>query len=92
MPVFALDSEIHYEQGQEYGNLYVNHYVLEHALDSKHEYIEGTAHMNFTDLPLFAPPLAAMLGTGTVDATECVESMNAMVLEFMNHYLMESGE
>ena len=92
VPVFALDSEIHYEQGQEYGNLYVNHYVLEHALDSKHGYIAGTAHMNFTDLPLFAPPLAAMLGTGTVDATECVESMNAMVLEFMNHYLMESGE
>lgn len=92
IPVFALDSESHYSQCQEYGNLYVNHYVLEHALDAKHEFIAGTAHMNFTDLPLFAPPLAAMLGTGTVDATECVETMNAMVLEYMNFYLAGSGE
>ena len=92
VPLFALDSESHYEQGQKYGTLYVNQYVLEHALDAKHEYIAGAAHMNFTDLPLFAPPLAAALGTGTVDATECIETVNAMVLEYMNCYLMGSGE
>ncbi|MBO5154266.1 MAG: dienelactone hydrolase family protein [Eubacterium sp.] len=88
VPLFALDSESHYYyEGQKYGNLYVNHYVLEHAVDAKHEFIAGAAHMNFTDLPLFAPPLASMLGTGTVDATECIETMNAMVLEYMNCYL-----
>ena len=43
-------------------------------------------------VPLFAPPLAAALGTGTVDATECIEAVNAMVLEYMNYYLMGSGE
>lgn len=89
VPLFALDSESHYYEGQKYGNLYVNHYVLENALDAKHEYIQGAAHMNFTDLPLFAPPLASKLGTGTVDATECIETMNAMVLEYMNCYLSE---
>ena len=52
----------------------------------------GAAHMNFTDLPLFAPPLASALGTGTVDATACIETMNAMVLEYMNCYLAGSGE
>ncbi|MCI5828454.1 MAG: hypothetical protein MR020_09570 [Lachnospiraceae bacterium] len=87
VPLFALDSESHYYEGQKYGNLYVNYYVLEHALDAKHEYIPGAAHMNFTDLPLFAPPLASMLGTGSVDATECIKTMNAMVLEYMNCYL-----
>lgn len=92
VPLFALDSESHYEQGQKYGTLYVNQYVLEHALDAKHEFIAGAAHMNFTDLPLFAPPLAAMLGTGTVDATECIEAVNEMVLEYMNCYLMGSAE
>lgn len=92
IPVFALDSESHYSQCQEYGSQYVNQYVLEHALDAKHEYIPGAAHMNFTDLPLFAPPLAAMLGTGTVDATECIETMNEMVLEYMNYYLAGSVE
>lgn len=92
VPLFALDSESHYEQGQKYGTLYVNQYVLEHALDAKHEYIAGAAHMNFTDLPLFAPPLASALGTGTVDATECIEAVNAMVLEYMNCYLTGSGK
>lgn len=81
MPLFALDSESHYKQGQKYGTLYVNQYVLEHALDAKHEYIAGAAHMNFTDLPLFAPPLAAALGTGTVDATECKKTPISGVLQ-----------
>ena len=92
VPLFALDSESHYEQGQKYGTLYVNQYVLEHAMDAKHEYIAGAAHMNFTDLPLFAPPLAAALGTGTVDATECIEAVNEMVLEYMNCYLAGAGK
>lgn len=91
VPLFALDSESHYYEGQKIGSLYVNHYVLEHALDARHEFIAGAAHMNFTDLPLFAPPLASLLGTGTVDATECIETMNAMVLEYMNCYLAGSG-
>ena len=61
-------------------------------MDAKHEYIAGAAHMNFTDLPLFAPPLAAALGTGTVDATECIEAVNEMVLEYMNCYLAGAGK
>ena len=38
--------------GQEYGVLYVNSYVIQNAVDSRHEYIAGAAHMNYTDLPL----------------------------------------
>lgn len=87
VPIFAMDSESHYYEGQEYGVLYVNNYVLQNAVDARHEFIAGAAHMNFTDLPLFAPPLASLLGTGTVDATECIEAMNEMVLEYMNCYL-----
>ena len=41
---------------------------------------------------LFAPPLAYALGTSTVDATACIETVNEMVLEYMNCYLMGSGE
>lgn len=87
IPVFAMDSESHFEDGKQYGVLYVNNYVLENAKDARHEYIAGAEHMNFTDLPLFAPPIANMLGTGTADATECIMEMNAMVLEYMNCYL-----
>ena len=87
VPVFSLDNEEHYFGGQEYGVLYVNNYIIRNARDSRHEYISGAAHMNYTDLPLFAPFLASKLGTGSIDATECIETMNGMILEFLNCYL-----
>lgn len=87
VPIFSLDNEEHYYGGQEYGILYVNNYVIQNAIDARHEYIAGTAHMNYTDLPLFSPFLASLLGTGTVDKTECIETMNEMVLEYMDCYL-----
>ena len=43
-------------------------------------------------VPLFAPPLAYALGTSTVDATACIETVNEMVLEYMNYYLAGSVE
>lgn len=87
VPIFSLDNEEHYFGGQEYGVLYVNSYVIQNAVDSRHEYIAGAAHMNYTDLPLFSPFLASLLGTGTIDKTECIETMNKMILEYMDCYL-----
>ena len=48
--------------------------------------------MNFTDLPLFSPPLAGLLGTGKRDARECIMTMNRVVLEYFDYYLKEKGE
>lgn len=48
--------------------------------------------MNFTDLPLFSPPLASLLGTGNVDARECIETMNSIILQFFDYYLKGQGE
>ena len=56
-------------------------------VDGKYQYVEEPY-----PVPLFAPPLASALGTGMVDAPECIEAVNAMVLESMNYYLMGSEE
>jgi hypothetical protein len=48
--------------------------------------------MNFTDLPLISPFLADMLGTGSVDAGECIDTMNGIILRFYDCYLKNEGE
>ena len=92
MPILAIDTEYHYTEAQKYGNLYVNNEVLSNAVDSHHTYFKDSGHMNFTDLPLFAPALADLLGTGEIDATECIKTTNEIVLEYMNHYLKGEGD
>lgn len=87
VPLMVVDNEEHYKQGDDSGLLYVNGFILENAVESTHTYIAGSGHMNFTDLPLFSPVLSSLLGTGTVDATECVLEMNEMVLQFFDTYL-----
>jgi predicted dienelactone hydrolase len=54
--------------------------------------IRGSGHLNFTDLPLFSPALARMLGTGQADSRYCIETMNQIVLEFFNHTLKGRAE
>lgn len=69
------------------GQEYVNFYVGERATDYHYQVVEGAGHLNFTDLPMFSPILAKMLGTGNIDAKECIVYMNQMILDFFNHYL-----
>lgn len=92
VPLLAIDNEEHYEEGKSVGKLYVNTAVLENAIDSRHTYFVGSGHMNFTDLPLFSPVLASLLGTGTIDETECVETMNEIILAYFNYYLKGQEE
>ena len=92
VPILAIDTEYHYTEAQNYGNLYVNNEVLSNAVDARHTYFKNSGHMNFTDLPLFAPALAEMLGIGEIDATECIKTTNEIVLEYMNHYLKGEGD
>lgn len=92
VPLLAVSNEEHYFEGKELTEVYVNTFVLENALDAKYTYFKGSGHMNFTDLPLFSPALASMLGIGVVDAEECVVTMNQMVLDYFNCYLKDMGE
>jgi dienelactone hydrolase len=87
VPLLNLYNESHYE-GTEYNNMSASAIAVE-AYDVV---IRGAGHLNFTDLPLFSPTLARMLGTGEVDSRYCIETMNHSVLEFFNYTLKNSGE
>lgn len=93
-PLLCFDSEAHHKSrvmSAKQGVPYANNVVLEHAADGYSTYIAGTGHMNYTDLPLFSPFLADMLGTGEVDAEACITKMNAVTLHFFDCYLKGSG-
>lgn len=70
---------------------YVNVYTMNHALNGKVTVIDGTAHMNLTDLPLFSPTLAKMLGTGDRDSREAIEITNECVREWFDAYVKGDG-
>jgi len=87
VPLLSFNSQSHQDSSDEAGPLYVNNVVLANALDGQYTCIEGSGHMNFTDLPLFSPILASLLGVGEVDATECIVTMNEKILGFFDCYL-----
>ena len=92
VPLLMLSNENHHGDFQQYGSLYVNGLVLANAKDASYTYFKGSGHMNFTDLPLFSPFLASLLGTGDVDAKECIQTVNELTLQFFDHYLKGQGE
>ena len=92
VPLLAIDNEEHHTQAEELGALYVNHEVVKNAVDGRETYFKGAGHMNFTDLPLCSEPLAAYLGTGSIDKTKCIEETNAIVLQYFDHYLKGKPE
>lgn len=93
VPVLDVNSRAVYEEASS-GTLsqeYVNFYMGKNAADFHAVIFEDAAHLNFTDLPLVSPILAGMLGTGKVNARECIENMNEMVLHYFDYYLKDSG-
>ena len=91
-PLLMISSESHQAAMDRYGTDYVNMAVLANAKDGRYTYFVGSGHMNFTDLPLFSPFLASKLGTGSIDAKKCIETMNGIILQFFDHYLKDAGE
>lgn len=92
VPLLAINKEDHQKDIEKYGTSYVNGYVLANAKDASYTYFKGSEHMNFTDLPLFSPFLASNFGMGSIDAKECIKTMNGIVLQFFDHYLKGQGE
>ena len=94
-PLLSFDNEEHHFssiEAREKDMPYANNIVHDNAVCSYRTYIPGTGHMNFTDLPMFAPPLAKMLGTGSVDPEECMMTVNRITLEFFDSFLKGKGE
>lgn len=96
VPVLDMNSQAARDQIAELqkehqGWEYVNDYMGRHALDYREVVIPDAGHLNFTDLPLISPVLASMLGVGEVDAKECIENINEIVLTFFDEYLKGEG-
>lgn len=90
-PILLVSNEEHHNQAIAVGDNYVNNVILDNAPNSSYTYFKGSGHMNFTDLPLFSPVLASILGTGTIDSTTCITTMNSIVLNFYDYYLKDKG-
>lgn len=94
IPLLSLDNARHWEESYvgERETDYVNKYVLDNAVDGREAHFDGTEHMDFTDLPLFAPALAKMLGKGDVNSSEFIPEINGIILNYFNCYLKGEGE
>ena len=92
VPLLNLYNDSHYEDAQQAGTAYNNLSASTHAKEAYDVLIDDSGHLNFTDLPLFSPALASMLGTGEVDSRYCIETMNQIVLDFFNHTLKDAGD
>lgn len=87
VPLLNLYNESHYADAHSQGASYANLSASAHAQEAYDVVVRGSGHLNFTDLPLFSPTLAGMLGVGSVDSRYCIETMNQIVLRFFDHTL-----
>lgn len=93
-PILSINNENHNNEclnTREMGYNYTNNVILDNAVTGYSTYFRGSEHMNFTDLPLFSPFLAKMLGTGSVDPKRCIDQVNEIVVDFMDCYLKGEG-
>ncbi len=94
-PILCFDSALHHAdrvEAERIGYTYSNNVIMDNATEGYSVYFEGTAHMNFTDLPLFSPVLAKNLGLGDRDPGECIDKINSITLQFFNCYLKGIGD
>lgn len=70
---------------------YVNDYLGRNAVCYREIIFYDAGHLNFTDLPLFSPITAKVLGVGEVNPRECIENVNEAVLIFFDFYLKGKG-
>lgn len=91
IPLLNLYNDSHYSDANLEGTAYNNLSASSKAYEAYDVVIRTSGHLNFTDLPLFSPVLAGMLGTGDVDSRYCIETMNQLVRDFFNSTLKDSG-
>ena len=65
----------------------VNRYETGRAKDGKTVLFRDCEHMDFTDLPLFSPFLASMLGSDDIDHEAFMYRLNGLVRDWFDHYL-----
>lgn len=91
VPILNIYNEEHYKEALQNADNYANMVATAGAVDARQVVVKGAGHLNFTDLPMFSPFLASLLGTGDVDSKYCIKTMNHIVLEYFNYYLKDTG-
>lgn len=89
-PILNIFNEEHGRQAATLGDSYPNSFMHARSPQSYQVVVEGTGHLNFTDLPLVSPFLGRLLGTGDLDPAYAMKTTNALVLEFFDRYLKYS--
>lgn len=95
IPLLNIYAEYHYVESRKIMEQYMNTLSTTNGVDAKETVIWGAQHLNYTDLPLFAPGIAKMLGemgTGKIEPRYCIKTMNGIILNYFNHYLKGSEE
>ncbi len=95
VPLLEFENESSYREILELektGYSYPNITIKDTAETYYLTYVEGTLHMDYTDLPLFAPVLAKMLGSGDVDHGLVSDTVNAIEVDFFDCYLKGDGQ
>ena len=93
VPLFVLDNAQSKKELEELVDYpYPNITIRDNCTTYYETYFEGTLHMDYTDLPLFSPVLAKMLGSGDVDHEYCSDLLNSLEVEFFDCYLKGEGQ
>jgi dienelactone hydrolase len=92
IPLLNVYAQDHYTNSMELvGEAYNNFHATKNAVCAYETVFKNAGHLNFTDLPLFSPALAKMLGVGIIDERYGIETMNKVVLAFFDSYLKDAG-
>lgn len=93
IPLLNIYGQYHYENTRAIADEYMNTLATKNGVDAMETVILGAQHLNYTDLPLFAPGLAKLMGTqgtGDVDVRACIQKLDEIILNYCNHYLKGS--
>jgi hypothetical protein len=95
VPLFEFkNAESHYEmiELEKMDYPYPNFVIRDNADVYYGTYFEGSLHMDYTDLPLFSPFLAKLLGSGNVDNAYMMDRVNSLAVSFFDCYLKGEGQ
>ena len=95
VPLFELkNAESYYEliEIEKMDYPYPNFVIRDNADVYYGTYFEGSLHMDYTDLPLFSPFLAKLLGSGNVDNAYMMDRVNSLAVSFFDCYLKGEGQ
>ena len=95
VPLFELMNAESHDELQELATMdypYPNIAIKDTSSTYYYTYVEVSLHMDYTDLPLFAPFLAKLLGSGDVDHAFMTDTVNSLEVQFFDCYLKGEGQ